>query len=105
MVFTLMKNELILVNGDNEGETICFTDVIGVFTSIEKLNEMTKDLKDTDTVFYEVKQMPVDMIVDNDNDDIGMDIEHLFKAGYLDLLVGDDGEFYFIPTKEDNEQH
>lgn len=91
-IYVVMKNTLIV----NNEEDVVFTDVVGVFTSPEKLNEIAKELVDTDDYFYEMKIMDLNKLVDEDPFNEGLEL--LFKAGQLDLLVGEDGEFYFIPA-------
>lgn len=91
-IYVVMKNTLIV----NNEESVVFTDVVGVFTSPEKLNEIARELVDTDEHFYEMKMMDLNKLVDEDP--FGDGLELLFKDGHLDLLIGEDGEFYFIPA-------
>lgn len=58
-IYVLVENELLLTEDGGE----IFTDVVGVFTSRKKLAKATKNLHETETMFYEMKEMKIDELM------------------------------------------
>lgn len=99
-VYVVLKTEILTENNNSlsakkihEKEQI-FTDVIGVFTSIKQLKKY--QFFDSDNVFYEVKKMLVNEII---QDDFIKGIENLFSEGKIGIKVKK-GKIQFMPFKK-----
>ena len=86
-------------------------DVMGAFSSVKKANEALKVLpKETENTFYDILSIPMNEIIglksfpaapdDLDQEELSLTIEMMVKDGLVEPLVGEDGEFYFVLTKE-----
>lgn len=77
-VYVVLKTELLKANE----ETTMFTDVIGVYTTVREVSKLK--FKDTDTVFYEIKEMPTNEIV---QDDFIKGIEDIITSGTIGITL------------------
>lgn len=94
-LYILLKNELI----DTATNSVLFTDVVAVFNSKDLLDKTLNECKDTDSIFYEVKVMPMNILIDNETtDDI---LSEMVKDGSLEVFVDEDGNFHFEAKNED----
>ena len=86
-------------------------DVMGAFSSVKKANEALKVLpRETENTFYDILSIPLNEIIglksfpeapdDLDHEELSLTIEMMVKDGLVEPLVGEDGEFYFVLTKE-----
>lgn len=85
-VYVLLKTELL----DGPDGDSMFTDVIGVFTTKKQLAKYK--FEDTETVFYEIKQMPVNEII---QDDFVKGIEELLLTGKMGVKLKN-GKITFV---------
>ena len=90
-VIAILKNELIQSGND---DTI-FTSLVGVFSSIEEVYQYEKTLENTDEIFYEIVEMPMNHLFQEKKN---LNLEKLVKEGFLEVYVNEDGTFYFEPT-------
>lgn len=86
-VYVLLKTELM----DGPDGNAMFTDVIGVFTTKKQLAK--HKFEDTETIFYEIKTMPVNEII---QDDFIKSIEELLIEGKIGIKIKN-GKITFIP--------
>ena len=99
-VYVLVRFELV----ENAVQDV---DVISVFSTPEKGKEAFDTLKerarnkDID-VFYVLEEHEIDKFDDDNN--VESAIEELCKHGYVEPLVGEDGEFSFILTDKGKER-
>jgi hypothetical protein len=77
-VYVVLKTELI----NAKDETTMFTDVIGVYTTKREVAKL--QFEDTETVFYEIKEMPVNQII---QDDFIKGIEEIICSGTLGITI------------------
>lgn len=77
-VYVVLKTELMNANE----ETTMFTDVIGVYTTKREVAKL--QFEDTETVFYEIKEMPVNQII---QDDFIKGIEDIICSGMLGITI------------------
>ena len=83
-------------------------DVVGAFTSTKKAKEALKLLPpETENTFYDVLSLPVNEVLgfkfspdDIQPEEFSLTVEMMVKDGLVEPLIGEDGEFYFILTKE-----
>lgn len=85
-VYVLLKTELL----DGPDGDAMFTDVVGVFTTKKQLAK--HKFQDTDTVFYEVKAMPVNEII---QDDFVKSVEELIITGQMGVKIKN-GKIKFV---------
>lgn len=88
-VYVVLKTELMNAND----ETTMFTDVIGVYTTKREVSKLK--FEDTDTVFYEIKEMPVNQII---QDDFIKGIEDIICSGMLGITIKN-GKIHFREMK------
>lgn len=89
-VYVLLKTELM----DGPDGNAMFTDVIGVFTTKKQLAK--HKFEDTETIFYEIKTMPVNEII---QDDFIKSIEELIETGQISVKLKN-GKIQFVPKKQ-----
>jgi hypothetical protein len=87
-IYAVLKTELV------DSDKTMFTDVIAVFTSLKQLQQ--HKFVDTDTIYYEVKKMPVNEII---QDDFIKGIEILFEEGKMGVTLKN-GKIKFKPFKK-----
>lgn len=88
-VYVVLKTELVNAND----EPTMFTDVIGVYTTKREVSKLK--FQDTDTVFYEIKEMPVNQII---RDDFIKGIEDIICTGMLGITIKN-GKIHFREMK------
>lgn len=94
-LYILLKNELI----DTATNSVLFTDVVAVFNSKDLLDKTLNECKDTDSIFYEVKVMPMNILIDTETtDDI---LSEMVSDGTLEVFVDENGNFHFEKKNED----
>jgi hypothetical protein len=92
-LYILLKNELI----DTATNSILFTDVVAVFNSKDLLDKTLNECKDTDSIFYEVKVMPMNILIDTETtEDI---LSEMVNDGTLEVFVDENGNFHFEKKK------
>lgn len=89
-VYAVLKTELL----DPKDEQIMFTDVVAIFTSLKELKK--HKFVDSDVIYYEVKKMPVNEII---QDDFIKGIETLLAEGKMGIKVKN-GKIIFKPFKK-----
>lgn len=87
-IYAVLKTELL------DNDKTMFTDVIAVFTSLKQLQQYK--FVDTDTIYYEVKKMPVNEII---QDDFIKGVEILFEEGEMGVTLKN-GKIKFKPFKK-----
>jgi hypothetical protein len=94
-LYILLKNELI----DTATNSVLFTDVVAVFNSKDLLDKALNECQDTDSIFYEVKVMPMNILIDTETtDDI---LSEMVNDGSLEVFVDENGNFHFEKKNED----
>jgi len=88
-IYAVLKTELL----DGEHKETMFTDVIAVFTSLKELNK--HKFVDSDNVYYEVKKMPANEVI---QDDFIKGIESLLAEGQMGIKLKN-GKIVFRPFK------
>ena len=91
-VYAVLKTEFL--KADAEHEETMFTDVIAVFTSLKELKKY--QFVDSDSVYYEVKKMPVNEVI---QDDFIKGIENLLAEGKMGITIKS-GKIKFVPFKK-----
>jgi hypothetical protein len=89
-VYAVLRTELL----DPKNEQVMFTDVVAIFTSLKELKK--HKFADSDTIYYEVKKMPVNEII---QDDFIKGIEILMEYGKMGIKVKN-GKIIFKPFKK-----
>jgi hypothetical protein len=89
-VYAVLKTELL----DPKHKETMFTDVIAVFTSLKELNK--HKFVDSDNVYYEVKKMPINEVI---QDDFIKGIESLLAEGQMGIMIKN-GKIMFMPFKK-----
>jgi len=86
-------------------------DVMGAFSSMKKAKEALTVLpKETENTFYDILSLPLNEIMgfsfspeppeSMKQEELSLTVEMMVKEGFVEPLVGEDGEFYFVLTKE-----
>lgn len=89
-VYAVLKTELL----DPKDKKAMFTDLIAVFSSIKELKKYK--FVDSETIFYEVKKIPVNEVV---QDDFIKGIETLLSEGQIGIKIKN-GKIMFMPFKK-----
>jgi len=89
-VYAVLKTELL----DAEHKETMFTDVVAVFTSLKELRKY--QFVDSDSVYYEVKKMPANEVI---QDDFIKGIENLLAEGQMGIMIKS-GKIVFRPFKK-----
>ena len=100
-----MKNVFVLVRFELVDNAVQDVDVVGVFSTPEKGKEaftsLKKGFKNKDIqVYYVLEEHTLDQF----EDDTETALEELCKSGYVEPLVGEDGEFSFRLTDKGKER-
>ena len=85
-------------------------DVVGAFTSLNKaMLALEKLPPETENKIYDVMSIPTNKILSSASEQVvelfsdgtaGVVVEYLVKEGFVEPLVGEDGQFYFTLTEE-----
>jgi 3-oxoacyl-[acyl-carrier-protein] synthase III len=85
-------------------------DVVGAFTSLNKaMLALEKLPPETENKIYDVMSIPTNKILSSASEQVvelfsdgtaGVVVENLVKEGFVEPLVGEDGQFYFTLTEE-----
>jgi len=85
-------------------ELTIYGEVVGVFSTQEGLDKAIKTLEENGVADYSYQEIEMDKLVSNISDEEVNEMLHdLVKQDHLDLLVGEDGEFYFRLTDKGKE--
>jgi len=93
-VYVILKNEIL----ETRHSSFVFTDVVGVFENYKDADIIIRNYKENEKYFYEIKEIPMNILLDEDKEnDI---LKELTKDDSIEILIGEDGNFYFEARNE-----